>query len=174
MLSLLYLRLRNYEHKFAWLRCGFCFIHLFVVYFTLNSYFSVLKLFKRNKIPCIPRWSANSHPCIPAFCMRIPYSSTLCSSTAALSSPRDFCLNAALGARAEIISTWQSSRKTVWSTSLSHFIRSENGARSLWQDRCLGIQSSLEYCTTVSISVPCKKIRHVISWKYHSRNTIIT
>ena len=55
------------------------------------------------------------------------------------------------------LSTWQSSRNTVWSTSLSHFIRSENGARSLWQDRCFGIHSSLECCTTVSISVPCKR-----------------
>lgn len=50
--------------------------------------------------------------------------------------------------------TWQSSRKTVWSTSLSHFIRSENGARSLWQARCFGIHSSLECWTRVSKSVP--------------------
>lgn len=54
------------------------------------------------------------------------------------------------------ISTLQSSWNTVWSTSLSHFISSENGARSLWQDRCFGIHISLECCTKVSISVPCK------------------
>ena len=64
------------------------------------------------------------------------------------------------------ISTWQRSRNTVWSTSLSHLIRSENGARSLWQDRCLGIHSSLEYCTMVSISVPYKDNSDI--WYHHA------
>ena len=51
--------------------------------------------------------------------------------------------------------TSQSSRKTVWSTSFSHFMRSENGTRSLWQAKCLGIHNSLECWTTVSGSIPC-------------------